>query len=190
MATGQMDYLTGILRRLVFRITELLEQTPTEGETEKAPTSEWAYNIERSISERWGCGVSLSANFDLTHGNLLLLPFDTIDYDTGDEFDIITHIYTAKTTGIYLVNLRYRGDTMLNSMLHGRIKVNDVTIISRYERPNESSFYGGLLLVGTLNLIEDDEVKAYGYQWDYTGANDLSVHYGSQFTYFSVHRIG
>lgn len=108
MTTGHMDYLTGILRRLVFRISELLEADPTEDETERAPTSEWAFDHVADYHNLAGCKIGLSTDCVLVDGVAQDIPFDTKDFDVHDDFDLVNNYFVCPRAGRYLaiVNLR------------------------------------------------------------------------------------
>lgn len=125
MACGNMDYLTGTLRRLVFRITELLEETPTEGETERAPTSEWAYPIGQRVSDWAGACVYLTDNINMANLTWYTIPFNQEYFDKAGDFSIVTHKFTCSVAGVYLLSLMYFIYLNDAATFHFRIKVDD-----------------------------------------------------------------
>jgi len=58
-----------------------------------------------TLSGQSGCLVTLSANQDIPSGVNTQVQFDTEGYDTQNEFNTITHTFTASTAGKYLVSI-------------------------------------------------------------------------------------
>lgn len=124
MSVGQMDHLTGTLRRLVFRISELLEADPTEGETERAPTSEWAYPIGQRVSDWAGASVKLTDTIDMANLTWYVIPFNEENFDKAGDFDVTTHKFTCSVAGVYLLSLLFFIYLEDAATLHTRLKVD------------------------------------------------------------------
>lgn len=189
MTTGHMDYLTGILRRLVFRITELLEIEPTEGEEDRAPTSSWAYDHEHDIIGKYGCRVYCSGTFNVAHMEDKLIPFDRADYDIGGEFNLSTYIYTAKYAGKYLAILNARSDSTVESIMEGYFLKNAAYEHSCLIAPDVQISRGSLSMACIIDLAVDDTLKGYIYQEDQAGTDLIRIMSNRVYTFMCIQRL-
>ena len=189
MTIGHADYLTGILRRLVFRITELLEVEPTEGEEERAPTSAWAYSHEHDIIGKYGCRVYCSANFNVGHMEDKLIPFDRADYDIGGEFNLATYIYTAKYAGKYLAILNAWSDSTTECIMEGYFLKNAAYEHSGRIAPDVQISRGTLSMSCIIDLDVDDTLKGYIYQEDQAGTDLIRIACNRVYTFMCIQRL-
>jgi len=59
-------------------------------------------------ANRQGCRVFLSSNQSISQGNTLKIQFDSVSYDSHNNFDTTSHSWTCPKDGLYAVNLGVR----------------------------------------------------------------------------------
>lgn len=78
----------------------------------------------------------------ITNNTETLVEFDTENFDNGQEFDVTTHLFTAKTSGLYLIlsglNYATSSSTTADKTLGLRLKKNGTIYSESYvASPND-----------------------------------------------------
>lgn len=190
MTTGHADYLTGILRRLVFRITELLEVEPTEDETERAPTSEWAFNHANVTHRKIGARAYDGVGQVLTDRVAATKIFTGETYDFLNDFDLTTEKYTVSVAGLYMVSFCFQVDNPENQNLMVRLRKNDIEI--REWRFGLSSNTNNFTVHGMdiLELDIDDILHFNCWSISDPIGTDLYFEGGEDETWINIVRLG
>jgi len=182
MTTGNMDYLTGILRRLVFRISELLEEDPTEGEEERAPTSAWAFDHVKNKHELDACHLHMTGPQIIPDDTFTWIEFDTAVFDKQDGLDPLNYKYVFKKEGIYSIGVRLGISLALKFYCSLRIYINDV-MRWEWRRTFEANVAGNDMWSYMLwSASVGDEVKIRLYCLSTPPGNDVVVSSSYKYT--------
>lgn len=199
--------------KLIIDPSEIFENPPTNGETAKAPQSDWAYDhwkdpnahharlhdhsnaldgspIAAAGIPNIGARVYSNANQSIPNLVWTALNFNSERWDTDTIHDTVTNNsrLTCKTAGVYLIasNVWFvAGGTAAERL--ARIIINGVTIIAEDGVP--SSNKDELIDTSTIwNMAVNDYAEAVVYQ---SSGGNLNIRASSAFTpEFMMQRIG
>lgn len=146
------------------------------------------------------CSVYLSADItNLVNSTDTLITFDTENFDTGNDFDISTHTFTAPVAGYYLIQTGIRvADASGNLAKAGLVvKKNTTTVLdtSQFQPYGHDSDDGAIRSLITtegriVSLTASDTIKVYGYVQYNSGATaDAFINGGAEFTFLDIHLL-
>ena len=129
----------------------------------------------------------------VSSGSETLVQFNTENYDSGQEFDTTTHLFTAKTSGMYLVTTGVTYETsssaVANKTLGLRIKKSGTLFYEAFLPATDNAVTDPKLTVGItqiMKLVDGDTIGIYAYQD--TGGSKNIVN-GRENNFLSIKRL-
>jgi hypothetical protein len=144
----------------------------------------------KKTTETVVCRVYLaSSQLNLTGDAWNKVNLDTVDYDTGNNFDLVNYKFVAPVTGLYSIK--------------ACISATNVVITKRYllavYKNGVAMFFGSLGVVDSnvypfnamdeIFLQKDDYLELYFYPNVGAGTNTTAVYGGKPYTYITIRLI-
>lgn len=134
-----------------------------------------------------------SSTQSISNNTETLVQFNTENYDPGQEYDTTTYLFTAKTSGMYLVTsgLTYETSSSgtVDKTLGLRLKKNGTSIFETFSPAPDTAVTNPKLSVGItqiLQLTDGDTLGIYAFQ-DTGGSKNIIS--GRANNYLSIKRI-
>lgn len=134
-----------------------------------------------------------SATQAIANNTETLVQFNTENYDPGQEYDTTTYLFTAKTSGMYLVTSGFTYETSSSSVadktLGLRLKKSGTSIFETFSPATDNLVTNPKLSVGItqiLQLADGDTLGIYAFQNTGGSKNIIS---GRVNNYLSIKRL-
>ena len=144
-----------------------------------------------------GCSVYVgSTTIDVDYNTDVKVPYDTENYDDGDNFNTTDKKFVVPESGKYFISAKIRWSNYNSSAgalkLKLRINGSQVDEVTLQNTTNATSKFNTLSLVGDYSLALDDYIEFYMEQEVTAASGEVQI-YGStpnaQWSSLSIHKI-